>query len=270
MSDYEAGRAPPGRATSAFRALRGNTTRPHPGDSARWAGGLFAAYHTGPGGIARANKRTGSILAIPEPAQGRWRAFREGDCEGLLNAHRPHLGGGTILAARWRHRSSTDIDPFWSTGRWIPGERHGAIANWAGSRTPAPLSVSADTGPATKVITADGAVAFIEGEFAGRDFTRDLHDAAVAQLRDPQGLRSALHQVHDHDWMGTTRVERIPILPGRHERRPLEREARRTHAPTPAPNAPGRAPDIVAVGVSDFLGQHPSRSHTEPHHSRER
>ena len=53
-------------------------------------------------------------LTLPEPAAGLWAEKRS-----ILHAIPPetfgrsippHLGGGTILAARWKHRISTDID----------------------------------------------------------------------------------------------------------------------------------------------------------------
>ena len=53
-------------------------------------------------------------LTLPEPAASLWAAKR-----GVVHAIPPemfgriippHLGGGTILAARWKHRISTDID----------------------------------------------------------------------------------------------------------------------------------------------------------------
>ena len=53
-------------------------------------------------------------LTLPEPARQLWAAKREivHDLppELFQAAIRPQLGGGTILAARWQHRVSTDID----------------------------------------------------------------------------------------------------------------------------------------------------------------
>ena len=55
-------------------------------------------------------------LTLPEPARQLWTAKRD-----IVHSIqpvmfqvqiRPHLGGGTILAARWQHRVSTDIDIF--------------------------------------------------------------------------------------------------------------------------------------------------------------
>lgn len=55
-------------------------------------------------------------LTLPQNAGKLWRAKREiihslppeSESRGI----RPHLGGGTILAARWQHRVSVDIDVF--------------------------------------------------------------------------------------------------------------------------------------------------------------
>lgn len=53
-------------------------------------------------------------LSLPEPAASLWASKRDVlhsiPPERFLSTIRPHLGGGTILAARWRHRLSTDID----------------------------------------------------------------------------------------------------------------------------------------------------------------
>ena len=54
------------------------------------------------------------ILTLPEPAAGLWAAKRSIvyaiPPEMFRSNIPPHLGGGTILAARWKHRISTDID----------------------------------------------------------------------------------------------------------------------------------------------------------------
>ena len=53
-------------------------------------------------------------LTLPEPARSLWKAKRHIvhnlPDEGTGRIVIPHLGGGTTLAARWRHRRSTDID----------------------------------------------------------------------------------------------------------------------------------------------------------------
>ena len=53
-------------------------------------------------------------LTLPEPASQLWAAKRaiihSVPPEMFRSVMRPHIGGGTILAARWRHRLSTDID----------------------------------------------------------------------------------------------------------------------------------------------------------------
>ena len=53
-------------------------------------------------------------LTLPEPAAGLWAAKRSivhaVPPEMFGRRIPPHLGGGTILAARWKYRISTDID----------------------------------------------------------------------------------------------------------------------------------------------------------------
>ena len=54
------------------------------------------------------------ILTLPQPAAGLWAAKRSIvhaiPAEMFGRSIPPHLGGGTILAARWKHRISTDIE----------------------------------------------------------------------------------------------------------------------------------------------------------------
>lgn len=53
-------------------------------------------------------------LTLPEPAASLWASKRHIvhaiPPETFRSTIQPHIGGGTILAARWRHRLSTDID----------------------------------------------------------------------------------------------------------------------------------------------------------------
>ncbi len=53
-------------------------------------------------------------LSLPEPARALWRRIAGAMDRALehldAGAERWRMGGGTVLAARWRHRESTDID----------------------------------------------------------------------------------------------------------------------------------------------------------------
>ena len=155
-----------------------------PGDPEPWTGGVFAARHAHSRRIARSERQTGVTLSLPEATQRLWHTLRNGDCEGLLAPHRPCFGGGTVLAARWHHRTSTNIDLFWPAGLWVPRERHEAIERWAGSLTPAPLSVLGGMGPVTKVMTGQGDVDFIESMFAESDTTRDRVEGTGLEALD--------------------------------------------------------------------------------------
>ena len=59
-------------------------------------------------------------LTLPEPAASLWAAKRSIvhaiPPEMFGRTIPPHLGGGTILAARWKHRISTDIDVLLPAG----------------------------------------------------------------------------------------------------------------------------------------------------------
>ena len=54
------------------------------------------------------------LLTLPGPAGELWAAKREVlhslPAETLARPIRPHLGGGTVLSARWGHRLSADVD----------------------------------------------------------------------------------------------------------------------------------------------------------------
>ena len=70
----------------------------------------MAGAHTDPG-----DQHDLEQLKLPEPASGLWKRIRTTVHE--LGGRRrpdqeiePHIGGGTTLAARWGHRTSTDID----------------------------------------------------------------------------------------------------------------------------------------------------------------
>ncbi len=89
-------------------------------------------------------------LTLPEPAASLWAAKRS-----IVHAIPPemfgriippHLGGGTILAARWKHRISTDIC---SSRRWRGVATDGNRPGW-GAPSAAPSS-GADSWVSTEV-----------------------------------------------------------------------------------------------------------------------
>ena len=53
---------------------------------------------------------TTETLTLPEPARTLWKRIADTIQTELRAAGEPRLGGGTLLAARWKHRTSVDID----------------------------------------------------------------------------------------------------------------------------------------------------------------
>lgn len=167
-------------------------------------------------------------LELPEPARSLFRKTRSA-LETHVSAYAADgegfkLGGGTILAARWKHRRSNDIDvllhPDTKTshfeaelgkaleqaggaplgwGEWSRiefGESHLDLLK--GEPTPAvgqkPASI--DGRPVT-VLTN---VQILNGKLAYRALdapTRDVYDIAVCGIEDPEGLEVVLNGVYE-------------------------------------------------------------------------
>lgn len=66
-------------------------------------------------------------MTLPEPARTLWLAARDALADGLRRSEQEEpayaLGGGTILAARWRHRRSFDIDVIVPPGTQLAERR---------------------------------------------------------------------------------------------------------------------------------------------------
>ena len=167
------------------------------------------------------------MLELPEPARTLFRKTRAA-LETHVSAHAADgagykLGGGTILAARWKHRRSNDIDVLFHPdtktshfeaelgkaleaaggtplgwGEWSRiefGENHLDLLK--GEPTPAvghkPASI--DGKPAT-VLTN---VQILNGKLAYRALdppTRDVYDIAVCGIEDPESLEIVLNGVY--------------------------------------------------------------------------
>ena len=163
-------------------------------------------------------------LTLPEPARTLWLAKREiiRDLpdEGTGRKVTPHLGGGTTLAARWKHRVSTDIDillPGRNTLIDLAQDNDDNIARRLGG---SPVAVS---GSRIKVGFADGEIDLttlrpmpseghresqVEGrteivlanaqilrgklERAEKLHVRDVVDVIVASKADPASLATAV------------------------------------------------------------------------------
>ena len=172
---------------------------------------------------------TREVLELPEPARTLLdTAFETVDktlVEIVPRGHRWRIGGGTLLAARWAHRRSTDIDIFLpgNSGittldpRWNPEFAHAMNAVGAnrievqanslkfsfpaGRIEITQLDPSPSLAPA--IATVDGREIavygndqILTGKLHGRGArlpARDVFDVAVARREDPGALRTAVN-----------------------------------------------------------------------------
>ena len=63
----------------------------------------------GPSGVFRRTEPA-EVLVLPGPANDLWLKTEETVRAELQRAGEHRLGGGTLLAARWKHRLSLDLD----------------------------------------------------------------------------------------------------------------------------------------------------------------
>ena len=172
-----------------------------------------------------------STLTLPEPAGGLYRAARESLDEFLPTVIDEGggwwLGGGTVLAAQWRHRLSTDLDVFLPGSasltpfdpRWSPDFRD-AMRRLGATRLEAqPRSIKAwfpsgrlevtaldpvpPLPPRNVRIDGRGALVLANGSILcgklhgrGRRLPeRDVFDPCVAAEEDPEALCCAVNHV---------------------------------------------------------------------------
>ena len=169
-------------------------------------------------------------LALPQPAAELWAAAR--DVVHRIGPHSrhepavpPHIGGGTVLAAQWRHRTSTDIDivfPRRGTLTDLLQDDANNIADGLGGRAeivdhtqvvvvlPAGSIDLAAIDPRPELGHAEALVdgcpeivlsntQILRGklERAQQMKPRDLFDIATAAREDPAALSSALNMLPD-------------------------------------------------------------------------
>ena len=167
-------------------------------------------------------------LTLPQPAAGVWAATRDvihqigptGENEPVIP---PHLGGGTVLAARWRHRTSTDIDIIFPRRGTLtdllqddakniadrlggnPGivnQRHVTVALPNGSLDLAAIDPRPELGHTETLV--DGRIEIVLSntqilrgklERTQEMMPRDVFDIATAAREDPSSLASALNML---------------------------------------------------------------------------
>ena len=168
-------------------------------------------------------------LTLPQPAADLWAAAR--DVLHQVEPHAdyevpipPHLGGGTILAARWHHRASTDVDVIFprrgsltdllqddaknivdrlgGKPRKLMGQRHVTVIFPAGSIDITAIDPRPDIGH--KETLVDGRAELVLNntqilrgklERTQEMMARDLFDIATAAREDPAALASALNML---------------------------------------------------------------------------
>lgn len=170
-------------------------------------------------------------MVLPEPARGLWRrvsAALRVEMNALDGFEGWKMGGGTILAARWDHRKSTDIDlkVAHNAGLVLLGAAYGGTLDRTMERLGArrieyrdqQISIHFDDGkidiaqgrhvPVTghTVQTIDGHAEVVSstsqilhGKIHGRSLrspVRDLFDFAVAKEVDPESLEIAINTLH--------------------------------------------------------------------------
>ena len=114
------------------QATRGAETLPNDEDKERWTGTEFVwrATNDATHRIEQSDERGQYRLWIPVQALNLYERVAKGGDLGLCEPGTTFIGGGTILAARWRHRTSTDIDIFWKSGRWTPSQENDRLKQW--------------------------------------------------------------------------------------------------------------------------------------------
>ena len=173
------------------------------------------------------------ILTLPGPAGELWAAKREVlhslPAETLARPIRPHLGGGTVLAARWGHRLSADVDVLlpgretlidllWdderNVVRRLGGEPvavddapHGAIAAFAhgrirlSTRRPDPRRGHGEAlvDGKKEVVLSSAQVLREKLARPGRLLARDAFDVATAAAADPAALAAAAGMLSEEE-----------------------------------------------------------------------
>lgn len=167
-------------------------------------------------------------LTLPQPAAEIWAAARDvlhqieppGDYEAVTP---PHLAGGTILAARWHHRASTDIDVIFPRRGTLTdllqddarnivdrlggdprlmGHRHVTVIFPSGSIDLAAIDPRPDIGHRETLV--DGRTELVLNntqilrgklERTQEMMPRDVFDIATAAREDPAALASALNML---------------------------------------------------------------------------
>ncbi len=239
-------------------------------------------------------------LTLTEPASSLWRAVR-GPLAALRQRYeekpeRWQMGGGSVLAARWKHRRSTDIDLITSAGWHLSGLRKTGNNGFttelakAGGKLDGYNEAALEmrfgkyqrlhiygTEPTPRAgherVPVDGEVfetlsttQILAAKLLHRGLkapARDLYDLVVAADRDPKGLAQAVNMLSPDTQADMTLMWHV-------RRDKIERDAKRNlmrlDADAPllvkAEELVERAIRIVSDAGYDSIGVQPARPHT--------
>ena len=216
--------------------VRGTRDRPTSCDPHRWTGTQFEVdLEASTSARIFPVRSRGYALTLAPAAARLWDLVTSGEHRALLDTHPTFFGGGCVLAARWRHRLSNDIDLFWPWGLWPGRACDACLERWACSTTTPPV-LEHFSDVACKTSFDSGGVDWIESRFIDtgvqRDWiegtnmpalgsdeilaaklyrramlaVRDLYDLAVAALKEPAAADQSIQRVHDHDYVGRRHV----------------------------------------------------------------
>ena len=222
-------------------ATRGDRSLPYEEDLESWTGTEFVWRPGGLGrhGIEKPADRGQYRLWLPPSAMKLYEKVALGKDLGLCIPGTTFIGGGTILVAKWRHRTSKDIDIFRKAPEWEESVEKARIDQWLERINERPLEKKT-TGSFSKVEWKEGDTDFgqtpflrpnaardpivgtvltactteeiLAGKIAGRAIVplRDVYDLAVAILKEPRAVDDALEMAYEYPISGKTAIARIP------------------------------------------------------------
>ena len=235
----------------------------------------------------RATERPGRYqIWLPERAWPLYNRWQAGDGAELRDPGVCVLGGGTVLAAIWRHRESHDIDVFWPRGRWSDAELKERVDRWAASLDQAPFHCDVG-GRVAKVAWSDGDVDFVEADMlehrsgrsriaranvsvAGVDeiLAGKLHgryDAAVCVLKAPRAWERAVEWCMRRSGRGGELIGKIRARMDRVSRDGLWLARRSESIVGPGcPQAWASGPELVAESLDRLDGRGRGRARARP------
>lgn len=216
-------------------------------------------------------------MTLPEPARTLWLAARDALADGLRRSEQEEpayaLGGGTILAARWRHRRSFDIDVIvppetqlaerrnsleesfqrlhaevviherLNKARITPTGNQGVIDVWAREPMLGKAVLNEDVEGRRERTLTTAQILRGKVERAAMQLARDAYDVLTASRNDAPALEAAItpfHAKRRKNWRGSgpRRTRRFARTRARASaERPSTRRPCKTSEPGPEPRS---------------------------------